>query len=175
MSLRPLFRHATTLNAARGMATSAPRRAAHSDHHGAEDQSDTHTNESFFTPSWRNAFIILTASILIYPYLPSPSNKPASPSLDPEAFAAARKDEALPALTRWLAKQTEKAEVWAQRNEKHLELTKEAAETKLLFQEGERPKVLRMRYPSSFEQASPHSIAVGSQADLSDLKVRPAQ
>lgn len=28
---------------------------------------------------------------------------------------------------------------------------------------------------SSFEQASPHSIAVGSQADLSDLKVRPAQ
>lgn len=50
-------------------------------------------------------------------------------------------------MTRWLAKQTEKAEVWAQRNEKHLELTKEAAETKLLFQEGERPKVLRMRYP----------------------------
>lgn len=102
---------------------------------------------AFFSPSWRNAFIILTASILIYPYLPSPSYKPVSPSLDPEAFAAARKDETLPALTRWFAKQTEKAEVWTQRNDKHLELTKEAAETKLLFQEGERPKVMRMRYP----------------------------
>lgn len=163
MSLRPLFRHATTLNSARGIATSAPRRAAHSDHHSAEDQSDTYTNEcmstlslrcvvanhpvAFFSPSWRNAFIILTASILIYPYLPSPSHKPVSPSLDPEAFAAARKDETLPALTRWFAKQTENAEVWTKRNDKHLELTKEAAETKLLFQEGERPKVMRMRYP----------------------------
>lgn len=53
MSLRPLFRHATTLNAARGIATSAPRRAAHSDHHGAEDQSDTHTNECKSTLFWR--------------------------------------------------------------------------------------------------------------------------
>lgn len=52
MSLRPLFRHATTLNAARGIATSAPRRAAHSDHHGAEDQSDTHTNECKSTLLW---------------------------------------------------------------------------------------------------------------------------
>lgn len=35
--------------------------------------------------------------------------------------------------------------------------------------------VTNLFWCSSFEQASPHSIAVGSQADLSDLKIRPAQ
>ncbi len=36
--------------------------------------------------------------------------------------------------------------LWKKRNEKHLELSKEQAEDKLLFQEAERPKVRRLRY-----------------------------
>ncbi|WVF67806.1 hypothetical protein IAT40_002567 [Kwoniella sp. CBS 6097] len=190
MSLRSLIKPTSSLrasaqlqlkfNAARSISTSPRRSAAqgHDDHshgHGQEaGDSDAYTNESFFTPVWRNTFILVTASILIYPYLPSPSSSTTSPSLDPETFSqiAKSKDSSIPWLTKKLADITPKAKVWTERNDKHLELTKEAAETKLLFQEAERPKVLRMRYPSAFEQASPHNIPVGSQADLTDLKVQ---
>ncbi|WVR08806.1 hypothetical protein IAU60_005864 [Kwoniella sp. DSM 27419] len=179
MSLRTLALRQTaaagkTRLAVRSFASSAPRKAGagHEDHgHGAED-SDAYTTESFFTPGWRNTLILVTASILIYPYLPSPSSSTVSPSLDPATFSQSAKDKDLPWITRWLANNTPEAKVWQERSDKHLELTKEAAETKLLFQEAERPKVLRMRYPSVFEQASPHNIAVGSQADLADLKVQ---
>ncbi|WWD20913.1 hypothetical protein CI109_105391 [Kwoniella shandongensis] len=162
----------------RSFASSSSRRAGPDDHghgHGsgsAAEDSDAYTTESFFTPAWRNTFILLTASILIYPYLPSPSSSPISPSLDPDAFKKASKDSSVPYVTRWLAGITPEAKVWKERNDKHLELSREGAETKLLFQEAERPKVWRMRYPSSFEQASPHNVAVGSQADLSGLQIR---
>ncbi|WVQ95423.1 hypothetical protein IAU59_002520 [Kwoniella sp. CBS 9459] len=189
MSLRSLVRPTTSLRAAaqlnaaataaarRSISTSPRRSAGHDDHshgHAETGDSDAYTNESFFTPVWRNTFILVTASILIYPYLPSPSSSTTSPSLDPETFSqiAKSKDSSIPWLTKKLADITPEAKVWTERNDKHLELTKEAAETKLLFQEAERPKVLRMRYPSAFEQASPHNIPVGSQADLTDLKVQ---
>nr|ODN74929.1 hypothetical protein L203_06612 [Cryptococcus depauperatus CBS 7841] len=176
MSLRPLIRKPLATTSSRTLINSVARRTEHTHSgNGTEDQSDAYTTETFFSPSWRNAFLFFTASLLIYPYLSSPSTKPISPSLDPEAFEEARKDQSLPALTRWLANQISKAEVWKKRNDKHLELSKEAAETKLLFQEAERPRIWRMRYPSSFEQASPYNIPVGSQIDLSDLKVQPAK
>ena len=38
------------------------------------------------------------------------------------------------------------AGLWKARAAKHLELAKEAADDKLLFQEAERPKVRRLRY-----------------------------
>ncbi|WWC72797.1 uncharacterized protein I206_106761 [Kwoniella pini CBS 10737] len=172
--LRPTTSIIRNSLAVRGISTSTPKRASHDDsHHGhGEGAEDAYTTESFFTPFWRNTLILTTISILAYPYLPSTSTNTTSPSLDPETWSKSTKDNSLPVVTRLLAQITPKAEVWTQRNDKHLELSKEAAETKLLFQEAERPKVLRMRYPSSFEQASPHNIAVGSQADLTDLKVQ---
>ncbi|WWC64978.1 uncharacterized protein I303_107592 [Kwoniella dejecticola CBS 10117] len=172
--LRPASSLTRTNLAIRGISTSSPKRASHDDsHHGhGEGAEDAYTTESFFNPFWRNTLILTTISVLVYPYLPSTSTNTTSPSLDPETFSKSTKDSSLPAVTRLLASITPKAEVWTQRNDKHLELSKEAAETKLLFQEAERPKVLRMRYPSAFEQASPHNIAVGSQTDLSDLKVQ---
>lgn len=50
-------------------------------------------------------------------------------------------------MTRWLAKITPDSQLWTERNDKHLELTKEAAEERLLFQEAERPRMWRMKYP----------------------------
>ncbi|KAK8850749.1 hypothetical protein IAR55_004669 [Kwoniella newhampshirensis] len=171
----------TASPATRTFVSSSSRRASGHDDHGhghghgsgsAAEDSDAYTTESFFTSGWRNTFILLTASILIYPYLPSPSSSPASPSLDPEAFKQTAKDSSMPYVTRMLAGITPEAKVWTERNDRHLELSKENAETRLLFQEAERPKVWRMRYPSSFEQASPHNVPVGSQTDLSGLQVR---
>lgn len=52
-----------------------------------------------------------------------------------------------PVVTRFIEDKIMPAQdLWRSRNEKHLELAKEAAETKLLFQEAERPKVRRLRY-----------------------------
>ncbi|WRT70935.1 uncharacterized protein IL334_007934 [Kwoniella shivajii] len=177
MSFRSIARPTSSIRksvAIRAISTSSPAKASHDDsHHGhAEGPDDAYTTESFFTPFWRNTLILTTLTVLIYPYLPSPSSSTTSPSLDPETFSQSTKDKSLPYITRLLTQITPEAKVWTERNDKHLELTKEAAETKLLFQEAERPRVWRMRYPSAFEQASPHSIPVGSQTDLSDLKVQ---
>lgn len=54
----------------------------------------------------------------------------------------------LPLVSRVLARLTTPASTWKERNDKHLELTIKAAEDKLLFQEAERPKIYRMRFPS---------------------------
>jgi hypothetical protein len=95
------------------------------------------------SPPWRNTLILVTASVLIYPYLPSPQKYSASPSLSPEAH----QNSDGPLVTRLLAKYTPESKVWSERNDKHLELSAEKAEERLLFQEAERPKVHRMRYP----------------------------
>lgn len=76
-----------------------------------------------------------------------------------------------------------------------MELAKQAADDKLLFQEAEKPRIKRLRYLgyvsgsliwvekaislmicfallSTFDQASPNGIPVGSQADLSGLVIK---
>ncbi|RSH87156.1 hypothetical protein EHS25_003647 [Saitozyma podzolica] len=121
----------------------------------------------------RNSIILITASVLIWPYLPSRKTGSASPSASPSSFSSVADDTQSPAITRWLAKNTPDAKVWTERNDKHLELTKEAAEERLLFQEAERPRVWRLRNTAAFEAGSPHSVPVGSQVDLSDLKIKP--
>lgn len=99
----------------------------------------------FFSPAMRNSIILITASVLIWPYLPSRKTGSASPSASPSSFSSVAADSESPAVTRWLAKNTPDAKVWTERNDKHLELTKEAAEERLLFQEAERPRVWRLR------------------------------
>ena len=101
---------------------------------------------AFLSPPWRNTLILITASILIYPYLPSPSKQSLSPSLSPEAHASTSNSET-PLVTRLLAKYTPDAKTTYERNDKHLELSAEKAGERLLFQEAERPRVHRMRFP----------------------------
>lgn len=92
----------------------------------------------------RNSLILTALLVVAYPYLPSPAKGSASPSLSPDAHSSALNDT--PYITRLLAKYTPSAQLWTERNDKHLELTKQAAEDRLLVQEAERPKVWRMRY-----------------------------
>lgn len=92
--------------------------------------------------------LALTALLaLAYPYIPSPSKGSASPSLSPDAFAraSARDADETPLITRLIARYTTPASTWTERNDKHLELAKDAAEARLLFQEAERPRVWRWR------------------------------
>ncbi|RSH78664.1 uncharacterized protein EHS24_002393 [Apiotrichum porosum] len=173
MFLRPVLRAAplARVNAARALSSSAPRRGDHHDSHSSSSEADT--TESFFSAGWVATFGLVAAGYAAYLYLPSTQVGSGSSALSNDALEAKAKDESAPWLTRVLSKELAGEDaVWTKRNDKHLELACEAADTKLIIQDAERPKVHRLTYPSAFEQASPHSIAVGSQCDLSDLVVK---
>ena len=110
---------------------------------------------AIISPTSRNVLILITLSILTYPFLPTPSHHPSSPSASPDAFSQTTSDDSVPWLTRWLAGITPKAEVWTKRNDKHLELSKATAEDRLLVQEAERPKVRRLKYPRCVKASGP--------------------
>lgn len=96
----------------------------------------------------RNTLIFTALFALSYPYLPSPSAGSASPSVSPDAFDATSTSKDAPLITRLLAAYTPSAKTWTERNDKHLELVKDAAEERLLFQEAERTRVWRWRNAS---------------------------
>lgn len=97
------------------------------------------------TPTWRNTAIATGLALIIYNTFPSPPAHATSPSTDPEYTT--RTAAALPWFSRVLAQLTPDAKVWTERNEKHLRMTREAAEDRLLFQEAERPRIHRLRNP----------------------------
>lgn len=66
-----------------------------------------------------------------------------------DALVAESKSDKTPYVTRLIASRIAgNNDVWTERNAKHLELAAEAADTKLLFQAAEQPKVYRLRNPS---------------------------
>ena len=93
----------------------------------------------------RNALLLTGLFALAYPYLPSPSAGSASPSVSPGGHDSAATSADAPLVTRLIARYTPSAKVWTERNDRHLELVRDAAEEKLLFQEAERPRVWRWR------------------------------
>ena len=91
----------------------------------------------FNSPIWRNAVLGSLALVLYYRLAPTPKATPDSPEA-PTNF-----------ITNYLAHHRPEEGLYKSRNAKHLSLAKEAADDKLLFQDAERPKVRRMRYPGS--------------------------
>ncbi|TIC03549.1 hypothetical protein E3Q17_00805 [Wallemia mellicola] len=77
-----------------------------------------------------------------------------------------------PFLTRYLSYNKSSTEESKTNTDKLLALKKELADETLLMSDAHRPTLIRLSNPGTFEQASPHKIAVGSQSDLSDLKVK---
>lgn len=103
---------------------------------------------AFLNSTWRNTFILTTLTALAYTYFPTPSSTPTSPTASTSySKPDANSTGAAPWLTRKLQELTTPASVWSERNEKHLELTIKSAEDRLLFQEAERPKIYRLKYP----------------------------
>ena len=96
----------------------------------------------FNSPIWRNAVLGSLALVLYYRLSPTPQATPDSPEA-PVSF-----------MTNYLAYHRPEEGLYKSRNAKHLGLAKEAADDKLLFQDAERPKVRRMRYPGSVSRSS---------------------
>ncbi|GJN91142.1 hypothetical protein Rhopal_004160-T1 [Rhodotorula paludigena] len=150
--------------AARPAARPAPF-ARNASSHAADPHAaaEHYPQEGFNAPFWRHLSL---GAIALFIYLR------VAPSDLPEQLEHAAEERA-PWLTRYIAHNlAPDADKFRERNEKHLELAKLAADDKLLFQEAERPRVRRLRYLGTFDQASPNNIPVGSQADLSDLVIK---
>lgn len=97
----------------------------------------------------------------------------ASPSVTNDNLEKEAADKDAPWITRAYASVMHgEAAKWAQRNEKHLELTVKAADTRLLYNEAELPPVYRLKNTSSFLQASPHCNAVGGAIPLNGTVIK---
>ncbi|KAK4057199.1 hypothetical protein OIO90_001694 [Microbotryomycetes sp. JL221] len=126
---------------------------------------EVYPEEGFNAPFWTKLAIGGLALALVLRLAPAP---PEATGQDEDAD-----NNQAPWITRYITHNlTPATDLWKQRNERHLELSIEAANDKLLFQEAEKPKIRRLRYLGSFDQASPNLIPVGSQADLSDLVIK---
>lgn len=121
----------------------------------------------FHGPFWRNSFLAVILSFAVYTVSLShaPAAKPINleESHDPNDTPVEAKDKSMPYLTRYLAYHMPREGMWKERNDRHLELTVKAAEDQLLIQDAQRPKIRRLRYAGSFEQASPHGEPANAQ------------
>ncbi|CAM0138834.1 hypothetical protein VKS41_005952 [Umbelopsis sp. WA50703] len=112
--------------------------------------------ETFGSNAWRNTMFVVIAGLVWY-------------RVDQHITTSG--DEKHP-ITKWVEYHMTPATENDRVASEHLDHAVSKAEDRLLFQEAQRAPVYRMRYPEAFERASPHAIAVGSQVDLSDLKVK---
>jgi hypothetical protein len=64
------------------------------------------------------------------------------------------------------------ATLWEDRNAQHYRLVQSAAQDQLLVRTMTRPPIRRLTDTMAFDRGSPFGVPVGSQADLSDLKIR---
>lgn len=99
----------------------------------------------FNAPFWRT-LSIAAVGVFLYLRLAESSDKVPTPS-----ELVDKVEEAVPAvppyLTRYISHNlAPDADKFKERNDKHLELAKQAADDKLLFQEAERPRMRRLRY-----------------------------
>jgi len=132
------------------------RQASSDSHHDHHEDSNVYPEESFNTPFWRNTVIVALAGIAVYNIIPY---------FDRDGTYIAR----------YIVHYKTSSHVWADLNNKHLEQSIQAAENQLLTGSALRSPVIRMRYLSSLDYASPRNVPVGNQVDFSDLVIKKDQ
>jgi len=100
---------------------------------------------AWFTPPWRNTFIITAIGILAWPYLPTPDRTPASPHTSPSEFQRIKSDPNTPWITRKWASMMEDPQTLLKKNDEHIDDSMRLAESRLSIQDAERPAVSRIR------------------------------
>jgi len=100
---------------------------------------------AWFTPAWRNTFILIALGFAVYPFMPEPNNEPQNPAADPEGWKRYLEDPKTPWITKYMGSfytdPTEKRELVRE----HVNMRIKAAEDKLLYQDAEKPQVQRIR------------------------------
>ncbi|KAG0163764.1 hypothetical protein DFQ30_011044, partial [Apophysomyces sp. BC1015] len=73
-------------------------------------------------------------------------------------------------FTKWIEYRMTSSDEMDRLNNENMEASGKIAEYRLITQDAQRAPIYRMRYPESFERASPRALSAGTHADLSDLK-----
>ncbi|KZO98887.1 hypothetical protein CALVIDRAFT_426304 [Calocera viscosa TUFC12733] len=123
------------------------------DSHDAPTDDSTVTEESFFTPAWRNTAILTVVGYAAYLYWPR--TKEGETHWLTQAIANSNSnEEQFENLQRRMA--------WVQHQ----------AANKREDDAAQRPPMHRFRYKHTFEQSCPNAIPVGTQADVSNVKIK---
>ncbi|KAI8988182.1 hypothetical protein BDF20DRAFT_854332 [Mycotypha africana] len=112
--------------------------------------------ETFGGNAWRNGLIAVVAGFIWY-------------RVDQHITHSG--DEKHP-FTKWIEYHMSTAEENDQYSHAKIEAAKAAAEYKLLVQSSDRRPIYRMRNTELFERHSSRGYTMGTQCDLSDLKIR---
>ncbi|KAF8482697.1 hypothetical protein DFH94DRAFT_728985 [Russula ochroleuca] len=123
---------------------------SHDEHHGSENVS--YPKEGFSSAGWTYTIIATLGIIGFYKFAPSP---------DEDNY-----------VTRYISYYFTPSSSWASTNDRHLELTTSLREAVQISQTGQRPHIHRYRYPHSLEVASPFSVPVGGDPDVSRVRVK---
>ncbi|KAN0107333.1 hypothetical protein V8E52_010269 [Russula decolorans] len=124
---------------------------SHDEHHGTENAS--YPKEGFTSSAgWAHTLIAALGIVGFYKFAPSP---------DEDNY-----------VTRYISYYFTPSSSWAATNDRHLELTANLQEAVQISQTGQRPHIHRYRYPHSLEVASPFSVPVGGDPDVSGVRVK---
>ncbi|KAG8763782.1 hypothetical protein FRC11_012785 [Ceratobasidium sp. 423] len=121
--------------------------------HDSHVDTDTYPAEGFNFAFWRRTILVVGGAFAFYQFAPSASSA----------------EEKVNSLTQYLTISREDSK---RINDSHLVLAKADADARILTDGATKPPVIRLRNPTMFENASPHCLGVGQQADLSDLRVK---
>ncbi|KAI8818593.1 uncharacterized protein EV422DRAFT_537614 [Fimicolochytrium jonesii] len=132
--------------------------------HKAETPSGAETlgqHETFFNSFWVKAVLAVVGTTVAYRIN------------DSYATAAAERGEPHP-LTQWLTKYSNlfTAERAHEDHTKWIAVRQREADDRLIVQHAYDPKPYRISFPGMFERASDHLIDVGSQINVSDVKIK---
>ncbi|KAI8338867.1 hypothetical protein BC941DRAFT_421435 [Chlamydoabsidia padenii] len=114
------------------------------------------TEETFGNNVWRNTIVLAIAGVIWYRV---------------DERLTDQGDEKHP-FTRWIEFHMNKSHENDEIAEAQLANANKIADYRLVYQEAQRPPIHRMRYPESFERASPRALVAGTHCDLSDVNVR---
>ncbi|BFZ56986.1 hypothetical protein PYCC9005_004036 [Savitreella phatthalungensis] len=114
------------------------------------------TEETFFSPMWRNAFAGGILAYAVYRF-----DKAYADGNDGKGYFQSTIEYHLPADN-----------TWEERNVKHYNLAKEAAEARLLIQSAEYPRFRQLSYPGMLDHGSPWGVHVDQIVDTSKVEVK---
>ncbi|ORZ14666.1 hypothetical protein BCR42DRAFT_353992 [Absidia repens] len=151
MSFRPLLRLQTPkLTGSYRHLTNTRRWAS------TESSAEVTKEETFGNNVWRNTILLAIAGVVWYRV---------------DQRMTDQGEEKHP-FTRWIEFHMNKSHENDQIAQANLENANKIAEYRLVYQDAQRPPIYRMRYPESFERASPRALVAGTHCDTSDMVIR---
>ncbi|KAI0769310.1 hypothetical protein BD413DRAFT_81224 [Trametes elegans] len=146
--VRPTKRAGTSLIQRRAASSHAHDEHHHEEHHDTNE----YPLETFNTPFWRGAVLATLGFVAFYKYAPEPN------------------DQNL--IARFVNSAKTPEEVWKDISFKHLLLSAQASDERLLVTDAKPPVVHRFRFPQRFEMFSPNSHPVGLKIEVGDVHVK---